>query len=97
MAELVELVEQKERKQLMDELPTGLVKILDLTKESFCCLVDNNYMMEEACKVFPSYYHCFFKENLQTTNTEFLRCKVIDTDIKKFIKGKPALTKDDII
>jgi hypothetical protein len=53
--------------------------------------------MEEACKVFPNYFHCFLKENLWTINTEFLCCKVMDIDIKKFIKGKPVLTKNDII
>jgi hypothetical protein len=82
---------------LINELLTRLVKILDLIKKSFYCLVDGNYIMEEACKVFPNYFHCFLKENLWTTNTEFLCCKVMDTDIKKFIKGKPALTRDNII
>ena len=64
MAELVELVKQKEWKQLIDKLPTGLVEILDLIKESFCCLVNSNYIIEKACKVFPSYFYCFLKENL---------------------------------
>jgi hypothetical protein len=62
--ELVELIKQEERKQLIDELPTKLIEILDLTEESFCCLVNGNYIMEEACKVFPNYFHCFLKENL---------------------------------
>jgi len=53
--------------------------------------------MKEACKVFPNYFYRFLKENLQTINTKFLRRKVIDTDVKKFIKGKPALTRDDIV
>jgi hypothetical protein len=82
---------------LIDELPTGLVEILDLTEESFRCLVDGDYIIEEACKVFPNYFHCFLKENLWIINTEFLCCKVIDINIKKFIKGKPALTKDNIV
>ncbi len=97
MAELVELVEQEEQKQLIDKLPTGLVEILDLTKESFYCLINGDYTIKEACKVFPSYFHCFLKENLQTINTEFLHHKVININIKKFIKGKPALTRDNII
>jgi hypothetical protein len=64
IAELIELVKQKEQKELIDKLPTGLVKILDLTEKSFCCLVDGNYIMEKACKVFPNYFYCFLKENL---------------------------------
>jgi hypothetical protein len=82
---------------LIDELPTKLVEILDLTEESFRRLVNSDYTMEEAYKVFPNYFHCFLKENLQTINTKFLCCKVIDTDIKKFIKGKPALIRDNIV
>jgi len=74
-----------------------LVKILDLTEESFRRLVNSNYIIEEAYKVFPSYFYRFLKENLQTINTKFLRRKVIDIDVKKFIKGKPALTRDNII
>jgi len=62
--ELVELVEQEERKQLIDKLPTRLVKILDLIKESFYRLVNSNYIIKEACKVFPNYFYCFLKENL---------------------------------
>ena len=42
--------------------------------------------MEEAYKVFLNYFYCFLKENLWIINTEFLYYKVIDTDIKKFIK-----------
>jgi hypothetical protein len=64
IAELVELVEQEERKQLINKLLTGLVKILDLIKESFCCLVNGNYIIKEACKVFPNYFYYFLKENL---------------------------------
>jgi hypothetical protein len=82
---------------LIDELPTELVKILDLIKESFCCLVNGNYIMEEACKVFSNYFYYFLKEKFWIINTEFLYYKVIDIDIKKFIKGKPALTRDDIV
>jgi hypothetical protein len=97
IAELIKLVKQEEQKQLINKLPTRLVKILDLIKESFRHLVNGNYIMEEACKVFPNYFYYFLKENLWTINTEFLCYKVINTDIKKFIKGKPALTRDNII
>ena len=64
IAELIELIKQEERKQLIDELPTKLVKILDLTEESFYYLVNSNYIIKEACKVFPNYLYCFLKENL---------------------------------
>jgi hypothetical protein len=97
IAELIELIKQKERKQLIDELPTRLIEILDLTEKSFRHLINGNYIIKEACKVFPNYFYCFLKENLWTINTEFLCCKVMDTDIEKFIKGKPTLTKDNII
>jgi len=62
--ELVELVEQEERKQLIDKLPTRLVKILNLIKKFFRRLVNGNYIIKEAYKVFPSYFYYFLKENL---------------------------------
>ena len=64
IAELIELVEQEEWKQLIDKLPTRLVKIPDLIEESFRRLVDSNYIIEEAYKVFPSYFYRFLKKNL---------------------------------
>ena len=64
IVELVELVKQEERKQLINKLSTRLVKILDLIKESFYRLVDGDYTIKEACKVFPNYFYCFLKENL---------------------------------
>ena len=82
---------------MIDKLPIRLIKILDLTEESFHCLVDNDYIIKEAYKVFPNYLYYFLKENLWIINTEFLCRKVIDIDIKKFIKGKPVLTKDNIV
>jgi len=69
----------------------------DLIEESFYRLIDGNYTIEEAYKVFPNYFYRFLKENLRTINTKFLRRKVMDIDVKKFIKGKPALTRDNII
>ena len=81
----------------MNKLPIGLIKILNLIKEFFYCLVNNNYIIKKAYKVFFSYLYYFLKENLQITNTKFLYCKVMDIDIKKFIKDKPVLTRDNII
>ena len=48
----------------MDELPTGLVKIPDLIEEFFRRLVNGNYIIEEAYKVFHKYLYRFLKENL---------------------------------
>jgi len=101
MAELVELVKQEEQRQEhvqhFEELPTGLIEIPDLTEESFHRLVDGDYTIEEACKVLPEYFHSFLEENLRTTDTEFLRRKVVDADVEKFMKSKPALTREDIL
>ena len=52
--------------------------------------------MEEARKVLPPYFHDFFKINLGT-KSKFLRWKIVDTDVKKFLKGKPGLTREDIL
>ena len=58
--------------------------------------MEGNYIIEEACKVLPPYFYNFFKINLET-KSEFLRRKIVDTDIKKFLKGKPGLTREDIL
>jgi len=52
--------------------------------------------MEEACKVLPPYFYNFLKINL-ITKSEFLRQKIVNTNIKKFLKGKPGLTYKDIL
>ena len=52
--------------------------------------------MEEAYKVLPPYFYNFFKTNLET-KSKFLRQKIVDTNIKKFLKGKPGLTHKDIL
>jgi hypothetical protein len=52
--------------------------------------------MEEACKVLLLYFYNFLKINLKT-KSEFLHWKIVDTDIKKFLKGKLGLTCEDIL
>ena len=52
--------------------------------------------MEEACKALPPYFYNFFKTNLGT-KSKFLRWKIVNTNIKKFLKGKPGLTYKDIL
>ena len=96
MAELIELVKQKKYQQLFKELPIGLVKVLNLLERSFCQLVKGNYIIEEARKVLPLYFYNFLKINLGT-KSEFLRRKIVDTDVEKFLKGKPGLTREDIL
>jgi hypothetical protein len=52
--------------------------------------------MEEAYKVLPLYFYNFLKTNLKT-KSEFLRRKIVNIDIKKFLKGKLGLTCKDIL
>ena len=52
--------------------------------------------MEEVCKVLPPYFYNFLKINLKT-KSKFLRRKIINTNIKKFLKGKLGLTYEDIL
>jgi hypothetical protein len=96
MAELVELVKQEEHRQLLEELPTGLLEVPNLSEESFRRLVEGDYTMEEARKALPPYFHDFLETNLRS-KSEFLRRKILDTDVEKFLKGKPGLTREDIL
>src|SRR5438045_1358724 len=66
MAELAELVEQEECRQLLEELPTGLVEVPSLSEESFHWLVEGDYTIEEARKALTSYLHDFYKTNHKT-------------------------------
>jgi hypothetical protein len=95
MAELVEMVNQEENKQSLDALPTGLLEMPQLTEESFRRIVEGDYTLEEAERVFPSYMHRFLQENLKT-NPESLCRKILDSDVDKFMKIKPSLSKEDI-
>jgi len=52
--------------------------------------------MEEAYKALPPYFYNFLKINLKT-KSEFLRRKIVDTNVKKFLKGKLGLTHEDIL
>ena len=52
--------------------------------------------MEEACKALPLYFHNFLKINLKT-KSKFLHQKIVNTDIKKFLKDKPGLTYKNIL
>ena len=52
--------------------------------------------MKEARKVLPPYFYNFLKINLGT-KSKFLRQKIVNTNIKKFLKGKLGLTRKDIL
>ena len=58
--------------------------------------MEGNYIIEEACKVLPFYFYNFLKINLKT-KSKFLYWKIVNIDIKKFLKGKPGLTYKDIL
>ena len=58
--------------------------------------MEGNYIIKEAHKVLPPYFYNFLKINLGT-KSKFLCQKIVNTDIKKFLKGKPGLTHKDIL
>ena len=58
--------------------------------------MEGNYIIEEVCKVLFLYFYNFLKINLGI-KSKFLRQKIVDTDIKKFLKGKLGLTYEDIL
>ena len=81
---------------MLKELPVGLVKVLNLLERSFYWLVEGNYTIKEVYKVLPLYFYNFFKINLKT-KSKFLHQKIVNTDIKKFLKSKPGLIYKDIL
>jgi len=58
--------------------------------------VEGDYIIEEARKALPPYFYNFLKTNLKT-KPKFLRQKIVNTDVKKFLKGKLGLTYKDIL
>ena len=58
--------------------------------------MEGNYTIEKARKALPPYFYNFFKINLKT-KSEFLRRKIVNTNVEKFLKGKPGLTCEDIL
>jgi hypothetical protein len=94
MTELEEICHQADNLDALHELPTGLVELPDLTEESFRRLVEGDYTIQEAERVFPSYFHDFLRANL---NDDQLRRKIDDADIEKFMKPKLMLTAPEVI
>ena len=70
-----------------------MIEISNLTEESFYYLIDSNYIIKKAYKILSEYFYIFLKENLQTADIEFLYCKIINTDIEKFINSKLILIR----
>ena len=58
--------------------------------------MEGNYIIEEAYKTLPSYFYNFLKTNLKT-KFKFLCQKIVNTNVKKFLKGKLGLTYKDIL
>ena len=58
--------------------------------------MEGNYTIEKARKVLPLYFYNFLKTNLEI-KSKFLRQNIINTDIEKFLKGKPGLTCENIL
>ena len=58
--------------------------------------MEGNYIIKKARKVLPFYFYDFLKINLKT-KSKFLRRKIVNINIKKFLKGKPGLTYEDIL
>ena len=58
--------------------------------------MEGDYIIEEAQKALPPYFYGFLKINLKT-KSEFLPQKIVNTNIKKILKGKSGLTYRDIL
>ena len=58
--------------------------------------MEGDYIIEKARKALPPYFYNFLKTNLKT-KPKFLRQKIVNTDVEKFLKGKPGLTYKDIL
>ena len=59
-------------------------------------MVKNNYTIKETYKALPPYFYNFLKTNLKT-KSKSLYWKIVNIDIKKFLKGKPGLIYKDIL
>jgi hypothetical protein len=58
--------------------------------------MEGNYIIEEAYKVLPFYFYNFLKTNLKT-KSKFICRKIVNTNVEKFLKGKPGLIYKDIL
>ena len=58
--------------------------------------MEGNYIIKEAYKVLLFYFYNFLKINLKI-KSKFLHQKIVNTNIKKFLKSKPGLIYKDIL
>ena len=58
--------------------------------------MEGNYIIEKAHKALLFYFYNFLKTNLKT-KSKFLRQKIVNTDIKKFLKSKLGLIYKNIL
>ena len=58
--------------------------------------MEGNYIIKEGRKILFFYFYDFLKTNLGI-KSKFLRQKIVNTNIKKFLKGKLGLTHKDIL
>ena len=77
-----------------NEASTETIKIPDLSEESFCRLVEGDYTMTEARKVFSPALHAFLSTN--TKPGPRLRRKVDKADVEKFLEKKTPPTTEEI-
>jgi len=52
--------------------------------------------MDKAYKALPPYFYNFLKINLKIKSKSLCQ-KIVNTNIKKFLKGKPGFTYEDIL
>jgi len=81
---------------IFTDILTTTVEVPNLLEKSFRQLVEGDYTIKEACKVLPLYFYNFLKINLKT-KPKLLRWKIVNTNVKKFLKSKPGLTREDIL
>ena len=58
--------------------------------------MEGNYIIKKTCKVLLFYFYNFFKTNLKI-KSKFICRKIVNINIKKFLKGKLELTRKDIL
>ena len=58
--------------------------------------MESDYTIKEVYKMLPFYFYDFLKTNLKT-KSKSLYWKIVNIDIKKFLKGKPGLIYKDIL
>ena len=87
IVELKKMVDQEENGQFLKKLLIDILEVFNLNEKFFRKFVKGEYIINEAAKIFPAYFFNFLKKNLKV-KFEFIYRKIVDMDIKKFLKGK---------